>query len=173
MQPLNISGLHLCPVGGVCAHTYVWPYGSVGKLGYVHATCRSSAMSFTPRLAHPSPPAHLWAPTIEQDVIGESRPLNANPAQHQQGRLASHVPLASTAPASKEASGPSSSAFPSATRQRAKWFDASSSGCQDDNPTALAGWKPWGQSPFLARLSRELKAVTITMAPHAGVSAHR
>lgn len=88
-------------------------------------------------------------------------------AQHQQRSLASHIPLASAASASKGVLGPSTSAFPGATRQRARWFQCFLLGCQDDDPAALAGWR---LHPSLSQPASpwELKAVTKTMAPMPG-----
>lgn len=98
--------------------------------------------------------------------------LNANLAQHQQRRLASNIPPVSAASASKGVLGFSTSAFPGATRQRARWFQCFLLGCQDDNPAALAGGRP---HPSLSQAASpwELKAVTITMAPHARASAQQ
>lgn len=97
--------------------------------------------------------------------------VNASLAQHQEGRLASHIPLASAASASKGALGPSTSAFPGATRQRARWFQCFLLGCQDDDPAALAGWR---FHPSLSQPASpwELKAVTKPATPHARASAH-
>ena len=138
MQPLNISGLHLCPVGGVCAHTYVWPYVSIRKGGYVRATCRPSALSSTPRLAPLSPPAHLWAPTVERCDQREPTFLNARLARRQHRRQTSESrqhPLLLVY--LKGSLAPNTLAFPGATRQRAAWFQCFLLGLSGRQPCRL------------------------------------
>lgn len=106
MQPLNISGLHLCPVGDVCAHTYVWPYVSVRALGmYCNLSIFCSEF-----------PAPAGSPMATSSSLGpyhgagcdqrEQISLNASLAQLQQRRLASLILPASAAPASKRGPWP-------------------------------------------------------------------
>ena len=145
MQPLNISGLHLCPVGGVCAHTYVWPYVSIRKVGYVRATCRPSALSSTPRLAPLSPPAHLWAPTVERCDQREPTFLNARLARRQHRRQTSESrqhPLLLVY--LKGSLAPNTLAFPGATRQRAAWFQCFLLGLSGRQPCRLGRIKTLG-----------------------------
>lgn len=168
MQPLNISGLHLWPVGG-CLCPYICMAICERKETRV-CTCNLSIVC-SEFYSQTGPPLATSSPLGPDHRAGcdqrERTFRNASLAQHQQRSLAAHTPLASAAFASKGVLGLSTSAFPGATKQRARWFQCFLLGCQDNDPAALAGWR---LHPSLSQPASpwELKAVTKTMAPMPG-----
>ena len=148
-QPLNISGLHLCPVGGVCAHTYVWPYVSVKKtractcnLSVVCSEFHSQAGAPVAASSPLGPHCRAGCGRREQTFLG------ASPAQrHREDR----PPAPRRPPPLRPLKGslaPAPQPF-LAPPGREQALSASSSGCRDATPEALAGWRPWARSPPL------------------------
>lgn len=162
MQPLNISGLHLCPVGGVCAHTYVWPYVSVQKTRActcnLRAVCSESHSPAGAPLAASSPLGpHCRAGCGQREQTSLKASLaqrhkdNWPPASRQhlllrplQGSLAPAPPPFMTPPKSKMVS-----ALPS----------------QGVGATALWPWQDGGPGRDPIPSPCEQKARTVTMAP--------